>query len=147
MFCFNNVFYYAPLDLNYLFVRLLRKILLFRYIQYFLLYHMWLYYSLLYCKFYIFQTQVIVKYFSVIHLYSVAFVSYVWNAPYFFVLVMHFTILHFYWIEFVAAMLWKDIIFSKMQLIISFYYQVLLYFWFVVLCFSQTLLNGFITSL
>ena len=119
-FCFNNVFHYAPLDLNYLFVRLLKKLLLLRHI--FIISHV-----VVLCFYHVAnlsysKMQVIVEYVSVIHLYSVAFVLYVWNLPYYFALVIYFTILHFYWIEFVAIMLWKDLIFSDPQLIVSFYY-------------------------
>ena len=146
LFCFNNVFHYVPLDLNYL-------LDIWENFYYFAIFNNFCYITcgciifLLYCKFIIFQMQVIVEYFSVMHLYSVSFVSYVWNVPYFFALGMYFTILYFYWIEFVAIMLWKSLIFSNLKLIISFYYQVLTHFWFVVLYFSQTLLKGFINSL
>ena len=102
--------------------------------------------------------RVIVKHFTVLNFYSVAFVSYAWNVPYYFALVMYFAILHllnwiccrcilegpcyFVLIIYVTVVnFYQNTVFSDLQLIILFYYHVLPYFRFAVFCFSQTSLQ------
>ena len=102
---------------------------------------------------------VIVKHFTVLNFYSVAFVSYAWNVPYYFALVMYFAILHLLnWICCIRCILegpcyfvlkrydtvvkfYQNTVFPDLQLIIFIYYHVLPYLRFAVLCFSQTSLQ------
>ena len=79
-----------------------------------LLYCMWLYYIFILLQiYYIANVSYNWVLFSVLHFYSIIFVSHILNIPYYFTLVMFFTILHFYWIEFVADLFWKDLIISS----------------------------------
>ena len=74
----------------------------------FLLYCVWLYYIFILLQiYYIANVSSNWVLFSVLHFYSIIFVSYILNIPYYSKLVMFFTILHFYWIEFVADLFWK----------------------------------------
>ena len=79
-----------------------------------LLYCMWLYYIFILLQiYYIANVSYNWVLFSVLHFYSIIFVSHILNIPYYFTLVMFFNILHFYWIEFVADLFWKDLIISS----------------------------------
>ena len=79
-----------------------------------LLYCMWLYYIFILLQiYYIANVSYSWVLFSVLHFYSIIFVSYNLNVPYCSTLVMFFTILHFYWIEFVADLFLKHLIISS----------------------------------